>query len=92
VSAVERCAFSDLIVGQCACRKCRPDVTFMPLDGGLTVVPGAGVALDEPTFEPTSRRFEAAYPFTCDCGVNVRAGNMISRTADGDYVCSGCAA
>lgn len=87
------CAFGDLPASQCACHKCRPDVTFMPLDAVLTVVPGGRGRLDEPTFEGTARRFEATTPFQCDCGVKVRAGHMIAYAPAVDaYVCSGCAA
>jgi hypothetical protein len=90
MSAEPYCDFGDLPRTACGCWKCRPDVADAMLDGEL-VTAGRGALLDEPTFEPTTHRFEAAYPFTCDCGVNVRAGNMIARTDDG-YVCSGCAA
>jgi hypothetical protein len=89
MTAEPYCDFSDLRASQCACTRCRPDVTDPLLDGEL-VTAGRGALLDEPTFEPTARLFEAMYPFSCGCGVNVRAGSMIARTTDGDYVCSGC--
>lgn len=91
MSAVQYCSFGDLPVEMCACHKCHPDVREAFLDAG-PITPGRGALLDQPTFEPVGRLFEASFPGTCEgCGGNIRAGNMIARSTEG-YICSGCAA
>lgn len=92
MSAIVYCEHGDLPIETCACPKCRPDVRAAHLDAGL-VAPGRGALLDEPTFETGVRLIEAYTHSVCEpCGLNIRPGSMIARTADGEYVCSGCAA
>lgn len=71
----ERCELSDLPVDQCACRIHTPQ-------------PAPRVVRDY----VITARFPARFDSECDgCGDAMVEGELICRTTDGDYICSGCA-
>ena len=72
---VTRCPFSDLPMGQCACRNCAPN-PYATERNDIAV----------------TATFHARFDSECDsCGRDMHQGDMIGRTADGDYICERCA-
>jgi hypothetical protein len=53
----QRCPMSDLLLGQCACLTCRPDLAHVVMDMAPVVRHGSGRQLDEPD-DRTPRRYE----------------------------------
>lgn len=78
----ERCDLTELITTQCA--HCRAPVRHPRFIEALFDTPGD----DDDTIVAT---FPAQYSGRCaDCDSRFSGGDWISRTAGGDYLCSGC--